>query len=116
MQLTHTCHASSYTLIDPEEAREIREEETESINQLEALVIEFNEKYDELGVGILEFFKAYWKIRMSEVLTPAGRDEGVLRRAQEVGVVFSGEPEASMDRVLFWISDQAVKPRKGFND
>jgi hypothetical protein len=100
MQLTHTCHASSYTLIDPEEALEIREEESELINQLEALVVEFNEKYDELGVGILELFNGYWKTRMSEVLTPAGRDEGILRRAQEVGVVVSGEPEASDSGII----------------
>jgi hypothetical protein len=106
MDLTHTCHASRYDdPIDPEEAREIREEESELIDQLEALVVKFSEKYDELRVGILDFFKGYWKTRMSEVLTPAWPDEGVLRRAQEIGIISSEEPEASLDRVLYWVAE-----------
>jgi DNA gyrase/topoisomerase IV subunit A len=88
MEMKHTCHP-----ICLEEAQEIREEESELIDQLEALVVEFNEKYDELGVGMSEFYEGYWKTRMSEVLAPAERDEEVLRRAREVGVFLSEKPE-----------------------
>ncbi|KAL3459079.1 hypothetical protein BJX64DRAFT_279473 [Aspergillus heterothallicus] len=88
LELTHTCHKPWWgETMDAEEVQEIMEEESKSIEQVEALVMEFNGKYDGLNVSMLEFFESYWKTRMAEVLAPTKPDEHVLRQARDIGVI-----------------------------
>jgi hypothetical protein len=79
--------------IEVEDAREIGEKEAELIDQLEDLVVEFNDKYHELEVSMIDFFEDYWEPRMTKVLARANSDEDVLMRAREVGVVLLEDSE-----------------------
>ena len=55
-------------LDDEDNRREIREEQAEQVEKLEALLVEFEKKYDEFAVPLGEFFDGYWNERMTEVL------------------------------------------------
>ena len=95
--LTHTCRDMQLLYWDArpyheclthEDIKEIREEERLMIAQLDDLVVEFVEKYTELGVSLLEFFEGYWEGRMEEVLDESeSLDEEEVRRLTELGVV-----------------------------
>jgi len=100
MKLTHTCctysirdgyFASFDELHSKGEGAEIREEESEDLEELEILVAEFESKYRELGGTILEFLDGYWKEIMDEVMQVTGPVDlealGDIRRA---GVILEG--------------------------
>ncbi|KKA18219.1 hypothetical protein T310_7829 [Rasamsonia emersonii CBS 393.64] len=69
-------------------AGEIRDEERELLAQLEELVAEFEEKYDELGQPLIAFLEGYWMTRMEEVLSQEP-EEDEIRRVRELGVVLA---------------------------
>ncbi|KAL3473175.1 hypothetical protein BJX99DRAFT_261605 [Aspergillus californicus] len=73
------------TRMDPEEVDEIREEEILLIEELETLVVEFNQKHDELGVGIYEFIFKHWWPRIDEVVPPEYDDPEETRRIRAAG-------------------------------
>ncbi|KAF2144722.1 uncharacterized protein K452DRAFT_145900 [Aplosporella prunicola CBS 121167] len=100
MELTHTCCRGGryayhdwhccckFKLPDAAEVAEIREEESELLTQLEELVVEFVDKYNELGVPIVDFLEGYWTDRMEEVLHPIDPpDPEVVQRVKEIGVI-----------------------------
>ncbi|OJJ00791.1 hypothetical protein ASPVEDRAFT_590403 [Aspergillus versicolor CBS 583.65] len=90
LEITHTCHSASVFGVrhpDPEECREIREEESTMIVQLDELMVEFDQKYDELGVGIRKFLEGYWHTRMGEVLQGHDIDPDEAMKLREIGVV-----------------------------
>ena len=77
---------------EEEEREELREEDRFRLQLLEELVAEFEEKYTELEVGLVEFFEGYWLQRMTEVLNePAQADEEDIRRLKDIGIVLNGE-------------------------
>ena len=95
LKLRHTCcERGSYMEYDPqviyepydkEECDEIAEEQAELVEELETLLVEFENKYEELSLPFSEFFDGYWSDRMKEVLSEeipidhkALRDMGVV--------------------------------------
>ncbi|KKY34250.1 hypothetical protein UCDDA912_g05809 [Diaporthe ampelina] len=54
-------------IMDPSEVSEIQEEERYLAGLLEALMEEFEVKYEELGLSLAEFFLTYWWVHMDEV-------------------------------------------------
>ncbi|KAL2862291.1 uncharacterized protein BJX67DRAFT_385786 [Aspergillus lucknowensis] len=100
LELTHTCHAlirDGESQLSRDEIDELREEESLLIAQLEELVLEFKQQYDQLKIGIYEFLEAYWDLRMKEVLAPAAMDPEERRRVEEIGVVLSDDPESEAE-------------------
>ncbi|KAL4940874.1 hypothetical protein BDV06DRAFT_230086 [Aspergillus oleicola] len=98
--MTHTCHRrcrEKVERLDPEEVSEIREEEFASIERLDELMLEFDQKYDELGVSMNDFLKEYWEERMDEVLRKNIVDPEDAKQVREIGVVLS--EEEAVDRV-----------------
>ncbi|KAL3481002.1 hypothetical protein BJX99DRAFT_253984 [Aspergillus californicus] len=88
--MTHTCHvygSHEIKIMDPEDVKEIRDEESGLLNELEGLLVEFEQKYGELGVGITEFLTGYWQTRMDEVLTPGDMGAQEVRQITEIGVI-----------------------------
>ncbi|KAL3477334.1 hypothetical protein BJX99DRAFT_257586 [Aspergillus californicus] len=62
--LTHSCDRQNCSYDD---IWRIRTEERPLLDELEALLVDFNERYDALGVGLPEFFLGYWQTCMSGV-------------------------------------------------
>ena len=56
-----------YMPYDDEVISEIQEEQAEQLQKLEALLIEFDEKYDESTTSFIDFFDGYWNDRMAQV-------------------------------------------------
>lgn len=100
LEMTHTCHDVSRFSVrfpDPEETSEIRDEESAMIEQLDELMVEFDGKYDELGVGIREFLDGYWHTRMDEVLHEHDIDPDESLKVQAIGVILSDPDHSSSD-------------------
>lgn len=98
--MTHTCHTSSVFGVrfpDPEETFEIRDEESAMIVQLNELTVEFDQKYDELGVGLRQFLDGYWRSRMDEVLQEQDIDSHEAIKVREIGVILSDADDGSSD-------------------
>jgi hypothetical protein len=77
---------------DEEEIKEIREEDRFRLQLLEELVEEFEFKYAEYAMGLMEFLEGYWSDRMKEVLnesTSVGEED--IRRIEEIGVIIGKE-------------------------
>lgn len=100
LRMTHTCHTSSVFGVrfpDPEETFEIRDEESAMIVQLNELTVEFDQKYDELGVGLRQFLDGYWRSRMDEVLQEQDIDSHEAIKVREIGVILSDADDGSSD-------------------
>ena len=54
-------------IMDPDDVTEIQEEDRYLARLLEALVQEFDVKYEESGLSLGDFFRTYWWVRMDEV-------------------------------------------------
>lgn len=54
-------------IMDPDDVAEIQEEDRYLAKLLEALVQEFDAKYEESGLPLGDFFRSYWWVRMDEV-------------------------------------------------
>ena len=108
-QLKHTCCSSErfwdkalgvYTsaiveLGDEEDREEIRQEQDERVEKLEALILEFEDKYQELGIPLGDFMDGYWRRRTREVM----REQVAIDREQlsQIGVVMDEDGHASSD-------------------
>ncbi|KAL3476020.1 hypothetical protein BJX99DRAFT_270829 [Aspergillus californicus] len=106
--LTHTCHAKEdgrVSWMDPEDIHEVHDEESDLIDQLNHLMVEFEEKYHELGVGLEQFFLDYWQDRMDEIYFADDGAQEHVRQVQELGVILSDRAEDvdedSDDTLLF---------------
>ncbi|KAL5337388.1 hypothetical protein BJX70DRAFT_399691 [Aspergillus crustosus] len=106
LNLTHTCHKYSrgeylacgkivFQRIDAEEIHEIREEEVTLIDQLDQLVAEFHQDYqdyEELGLGLHDFIQEHWIPRMDEVFAENEEEEVDSedeQRIRELGVILT---------------------------
>ena len=94
LELTHTCCDKNiipgliWTRHDSTERKEIHDEERFLISELETLVVEFAEKYTELGVSLLDFLKGYWKTRMEQIeWEEEPLDDEEIAKIEELGVV-----------------------------
>lgn len=98
LELTHTCHASLILWqcdrlsvkapMSMDEIGEIQEEEYSLIQQLEDLVDEFEAKFHELGIPLIQFLVECWKPRMEEVLkVNSEQKEAEERRMRELGII-----------------------------
>lgn len=83
--MTHTCHCSSSS------------DKISIIPQLDDLMLEFDRKYDELGVGIREFIEGYWHTCMDEVLQERDIDPDEAMNVREIGVVLSDADDSASD-------------------
>lgn len=70
LEMTHTCQCSSNLTTGDQDTNRFRGvgDKKSSICQLDELMVEFDRKYDELGVGIRQFLEGYWHSRIDEVL------------------------------------------------
>ncbi|KAI9373044.1 hypothetical protein BJX61DRAFT_505024 [Aspergillus egyptiacus] len=96
--LTHTCchQVKEYDNMgllfdikdrDPNEVGEIRDEERALLARFEDLLTEFNSKFDEMGLPILEFLNHYWHPRMMDFLSRRDSyDEDHFTEASRLGV------------------------------
>ena len=90
LQLKHTCCIRDDILgnfIDPEpdEVNDFREEDSEGIELLEELMIEFrNQRGDQ---NLMTFLDGYWTSRMEEVRRTQGKVD--LEQSREMGIVWS---------------------------
>ncbi|KAL4948590.1 hypothetical protein BDW69DRAFT_90646 [Aspergillus filifer] len=91
LEMSHTCHGTDYyrTRCSPEETAEIRDEDFTSILQLDSLMVEFSEKYNELAVNMSEFIKGYWQPRMDEFNAEEEIDPEDATRIREIGVIIT---------------------------
>lgn len=100
LDIPHTCHRSSVQPAAPgdeEEISQIRDEHSASIRQLDELMLEFDGKYDELGVGVPEFLGGYWRTRMDEVLEEQDIQPDKAIKFREIGVILSDRGESFPD-------------------
>lgn len=102
LELRHTCCCydwwiKDFTQHDPDEVKEIRDEDSEKIELLEELMVEFSEKRG--GQDVMTFLKGYWSTRMDEVKRFQGEvDKDKLR---EIGVILeeNGPGESSIEEL-----------------
>lgn len=57
---------------DEQELKRIRDEDRHLYCELEKLVSEFENKFSQLGLPIIEFLESYWHGRMVEYLSKPG--------------------------------------------
>ena len=106
LELRHTCCwydpyrfnlDDCFTERDPEEIREIRDEDSEGIELLEELMIEFQNKRGDQE--LITFLESYWTTRMKEVCRKRGEVD--LEKTREIGVVWnecdSGQSDSEID-------------------
>ncbi|PIG86531.1 hypothetical protein AARAC_002067 [Aspergillus arachidicola] len=72
---------------------EIREEEKLLLEDLEILVSEFEHRYVEMNIPLLNFLRGYWSTRMKEVLFQR-KDPSfeIVKEAKQIGIQLSWEP------------------------
>lgn len=91
LELRHTCccydkELEALAQLHPDEVNEIRNEDSEKIELLEELMVEFSEKRG--NQDVMTFLKGYWSTRMDEVKRFQGEvDKDKLR---EIGVILEG--------------------------
>lgn len=89
--LTHTCCKVKKWDILPHFSDqcvdEIQDEERFLIDKLETLVTEFQAKYIELDVPIIDFLEGYWESRMNEVENEDVLDDDAIAKIRDLGVV-----------------------------
>ena len=101
LELTHTCcvwqgnqwfgddTTRYFAAFDDGERAETQDEESENLNKLAVLMLEFEHAYIALGVPLPEFLKGYWRTRMDEVMSgEEAIDEDEVRRIRELGVTW----------------------------
>jgi hypothetical protein len=113
LNLTHVCCSKKSnrryipTLLvkrDKKEVEEILDEEKLGLGNLERLVAEFNEKFDELGRPIMDFLKGYWYSRMIEFLSERDPyDEEHHVELGKIGVKLEAEERVLPDRISLLI-------------
>ncbi|KAE8341579.1 hypothetical protein BDV24DRAFT_163416 [Aspergillus arachidicola] len=96
--LSHTCRRShffewSQSRLSDEDITEIREEEKLLLEDLEILVSEFEHRYVEMNIPLLNFLRGYWSTRMKEVLFQR-KDPSfeIVKEAKQIGIQLSWEP------------------------
>lgn len=86
--ISHTCRHESYKEYDPDEIKEIQDEEKLLILESNQLFDEFLSKYRELSLGFSDFMAEFWWTRMNEVLssreTPSAEE---ISQVLEAGVI-----------------------------
>ena len=91
---------------DEEDREEIRQEQEERVEKLEALIVEFEDKYQELGIPLGDFIDGYWRQRTKEVM----REQVAVDREQlsRIGVVMDEDGYAPSDASdeSEWISEE----------
>jgi hypothetical protein len=91
LDISHTCAHDLRWRIEPDEVREIQDDEKHSILDLDELSAEFLSKYKEFGVPLSDFVKGYWWTEMNAILssreTPS---EEYVRQVRGIGVVLDG--------------------------
>lgn len=73
--------------MDPEDVAEIQEEDRYLAKILEALVQEFDAKFEESGLPLGDFFRSYWWVRMDEVEVENKVSKEELEVLRRTGVV-----------------------------
>ncbi|KAJ5952369.1 uncharacterized protein N7479_010782 [Penicillium vulpinum] len=103
---------------EEEEIEEIIEEQKLSLIHFEKLVIEFQAKFDELALPMMEFLEGHWYNRMIDFLRHRDRyDEEHFIGSKRIGVNLIQEEEFSPNRILLLIGsfhrvvDIEVSPR-----
>ncbi|KAE8329615.1 FAD binding domain-containing protein [Aspergillus sergii] len=96
--LSHTCRRShfsgwSQSSLSDGDITEIREEEKLLLEDLEILVSEFEHRYLEMNIPLLNFLRGYWSTRMKEVLFQR-KDPSfeIVNEAMQIGIQLSWEP------------------------
>ncbi|KAE8373037.1 hypothetical protein BDV26DRAFT_297293 [Aspergillus bertholletiae] len=96
--LRHTCRKSHFSewsepWLSDEEIAEIHEEERLLLEDLEVLVAEFEHRYLELNLPLLDFLQGNWGTRMKEVLFKR-RDPNleIVKEAKQIGIALNWEP------------------------
>lgn len=113
LSLTHVCCVEGWVndflhpmLVkrDQQEVEEILEEEELGLRDLEKLVTDFNKKFDELGLPLVEFLQKYWYSRMIEFLSERDPyDEEHVVAVGKIGVKLEAEERGLPDRVSLLI-------------
>ncbi|KAH8704770.1 hypothetical protein BGW36DRAFT_421364 [Talaromyces proteolyticus] len=67
--ISHTCHHERYEEYEPDEIREIQDEEKHFILESDQLFEEFLSKYKELSLDFPDFLARFWWTRMNEILS-----------------------------------------------
>lgn len=111
--LTHVCcvqrfiRDSAFARLEArskQEVEEILDEEELRLRDLERLVAEFNERFDELGPPIMDFLQGYWYSRMTEFLSERDPyDEEHVVESRAIGVKLEAEEWVLPDRVSLFI-------------
>lgn len=101
LKLRHTCCTTvskiGLTIVelgDKEDRQEIRLEQEEQVERMEELVLEFENKYQDMGLPLIDFFEGYWHKRMDEVLEEEEQHEMDTAKLTEIGVVRHDDDEA----------------------
>ncbi|KAJ5370283.1 uncharacterized protein N7496_006375 [Penicillium cataractarum] len=83
---------------EPEEVKEIHEEEAALIEELESLVMEFISDYKRLCLPFEVFIQEHWWVRMQEVLDrQEPPTEEQIDQIQGIGVVLESQSEEGLD-------------------
>ncbi|KAL4923232.1 uncharacterized protein BDV17DRAFT_277743 [Aspergillus undulatus] len=111
--ITHTC-LSCYPWKKtnlPQDVDDIREEESILLDQLEALMAEFNHKFGELQLGLEVFLKGYWRVKMDETLSSSDSSFENVNGAREIGVFLHGsDAESDTGEISFLqLSEEALE-------
>ncbi|KZL74609.1 hypothetical protein CT0861_00106 [Colletotrichum tofieldiae] len=125
LPLRHTCcscwaydeynnwvRTETFSKLEESEIQEIREEEVVELALLEALILEFERKLDEVNCSLAEFFQTHWVTRMDEVIGEmedrALREEDI-KGARELGIVLQvkdteerEEIEGDKSQLAYW--------------
>lgn len=89
---------------DRQEVDEILDEDRLGVEALETLVAEFDAKFDELGLPIMDFMQGFWYTRMIEYLSARDPyDQEHVVQSRKLGVELEPEPWVVPDRVSLLI-------------
>ncbi|MCJ1251633.1 hypothetical protein MMC30_008868 [Trapelia coarctata] len=107
LKLRHTCcqpalYKTNKTVIvelgDEEDRPEIRLEQEEQVSRMEELILEFENKYQEMGIPLIDFFEGYWRQKMAMVLEE--QHEVDTAKLTEIGVVQHDDDDARVKRQI----------------
>lgn len=89
--IRHTCCELTHDgmiYMDEEEVRELEEEDRRAIEQLELLMVEFEEQFENLHESLRAFFYGPWRVRMIGALEPEGdsQNKDDAQRLKNIGV------------------------------
>lgn len=102
---------------DRGEVEEILDEERLGLEDLESLVVEFNDKFDEMGVPIMEFLQGYWLVRIRFFLLERDPyDEEHAVESRKLGVKLEAEQRCLPYRVSLFIQPKLEEIDEGETD